>query len=255
MEVHHHPEVEKKGFKEYLLEGLMIFFAVFMGFIAENIREDYTEHNKAKSYAINMVSDLTDDTTALKSNIAYYTYAYRNVDSLMKLLGNNDIKSIPTGKLYLFGLWGGAERPFIPNDATFQQMKSTGGLQYIEKHIARETEQYDQLCRKLQLRQENDNYLYVEVRKLRSQIFEFKYNYIVNDIVQFGYIRPIDTAKMIAFIKTNPPLLTYDKSIFNQYLEMVRSRFLDRQATAADNVLVHATKLLKDVKKEYKVDE
>jgi hypothetical protein len=39
MEVHHHPEVEKKTFKQYLLEGLMIFLAVFMGFIAENIRE------------------------------------------------------------------------------------------------------------------------------------------------------------------------------------------------------------------------
>lgn len=38
MEVHHHPHVEKKGFKEYLLEGLMIFVAVTMGFFAETIR-------------------------------------------------------------------------------------------------------------------------------------------------------------------------------------------------------------------------
>jgi hypothetical protein len=33
MEVHHHPKVEKKNFKEYLLEGLMIFIAVTMGFL------------------------------------------------------------------------------------------------------------------------------------------------------------------------------------------------------------------------------
>jgi len=39
MEVHHHPDVEKKGFKEYLLEGLMIFLAVTMGFFAESYRE------------------------------------------------------------------------------------------------------------------------------------------------------------------------------------------------------------------------
>ena len=51
MEVHHHPEVEHKGFKEYLLEGLMIFLAVMMGFIAENLRENITEHHKAKDYA------------------------------------------------------------------------------------------------------------------------------------------------------------------------------------------------------------
>jgi hypothetical protein len=36
MEVHHHPNVEKKGYKEYFLEFLMIFLAVTMGFIAEN---------------------------------------------------------------------------------------------------------------------------------------------------------------------------------------------------------------------------
>jgi len=34
MEVPHHPHVEKKSFKEYFLEGLMIFFAVTIGFIA-----------------------------------------------------------------------------------------------------------------------------------------------------------------------------------------------------------------------------
>src|SRR5919205_297932 len=44
MEVHHHPHVEKKNFKEYLLEGLMIFLAVTMGFFAENLRE-YTKDN------------------------------------------------------------------------------------------------------------------------------------------------------------------------------------------------------------------
>ena len=40
MEVHHHPQVEKKNLKEYLLEGLMIFIAVTLGFFAENIREN-----------------------------------------------------------------------------------------------------------------------------------------------------------------------------------------------------------------------
>jgi len=32
MEVHHHPHVEKKKFKEYFLEFLMIFLAVTLGF-------------------------------------------------------------------------------------------------------------------------------------------------------------------------------------------------------------------------------
>jgi len=54
MEIHHHPEVEKKGIKEYLLEGLMIFLAVMMGFFAESYREHLTEHSKEREYIINI---------------------------------------------------------------------------------------------------------------------------------------------------------------------------------------------------------
>ena len=51
MEVHHHPNVEKKNFKEYFLEFLMIFLAVTLGFFAENIREN-SLHAKATDLII-----------------------------------------------------------------------------------------------------------------------------------------------------------------------------------------------------------
>ena len=35
-------------------------------------------------------------------------------------------------------------------------------------------------------------------------------------------------------MKTNPPLLTYDETLFNEYLEMIRSRFLPNQLKDAD---------------------
>ena len=41
----------------------------------------------------------------------------------MQLLAVNDLQTIPTGKLYWYGLWGGASGNFVPNDATFQPMK------------------------------------------------------------------------------------------------------------------------------------
>src|SRR6185503_2536818 len=92
MEVHHHPEVEHKGFKEYLLEGLMIFLAVMMGFIAENIRESISEHNRAKEYAETMVADLSADTTALNEYLTYTGFSVHNVDTLMQLLSTSEIK-------------------------------------------------------------------------------------------------------------------------------------------------------------------
>jgi hypothetical protein len=41
MEVHYHPDLhhKKKNFEECFLEFLMIFLAVTVGFIGENVRE------------------------------------------------------------------------------------------------------------------------------------------------------------------------------------------------------------------------
>ncbi len=58
MEVHHHPHVEKKNFKEYFLEFLMIFLAVTMGFIAENIREHIADTKSAHQYLESYKNDL-----------------------------------------------------------------------------------------------------------------------------------------------------------------------------------------------------
>ncbi len=50
MEVHHHPQLEHKSkpWKEYLLEGFMIFIAVTMGFFAESLREHIGDNTREK---------------------------------------------------------------------------------------------------------------------------------------------------------------------------------------------------------------
>jgi hypothetical protein len=58
MEVHHHPHIEKKNFKEYFLEFLMIFLAVTLGFFAENIREYVSDKTKVKEYMKEITGNL-----------------------------------------------------------------------------------------------------------------------------------------------------------------------------------------------------
>jgi hypothetical protein len=67
MEVHHHPDLEHKPkpIKEYLLEGFMIFIAVMMGFVAENIREAIDNSDQAKHLTEQLVHDLRADTAQL----------------------------------------------------------------------------------------------------------------------------------------------------------------------------------------------
>lgn len=255
MEVHHHPEVEKKGFKEYVLEGLMIFLAVLMGFIAENIRESITEHNRAKEYAETMVADLKADTANLNIYLTYYTFATNQTDTLMQLLSTSEIKNITGGKLYWYGLGGGAKAAFVPNDATFQQMKSSGSLRFFKKTIAREVATYDQLCRKSIRDQEADQLLWADLRSIKGQIFEFQYNKEANDMITYSHPDKRNFVKIAAFCKQDLPLLTYDKAIFNQYLELIRARFLSYKVIDGKKILKSATKLIADIKKEYHIED
>jgi hypothetical protein len=254
MEVHKHPHhvMHKKKWSEYLLEFFMIFFAVFMGFIAETIREHSTENSRAKEFALSMIKDLEEDTAQLRSYKKYFTSAADNVDTLMQLLSASNPEKIPSGKLYWYGLWGGAHKGFVSNDATFQQMKSSGSLRFFKKTVAANVANYDRFCRLMLENDEQQQGIYVEVRKSRAQIFDFRYNDIANSIVQEQKI--VDSySKKDSFMKTNPPLLSVDKTLFNQYIELVRSRFLRSNIILSDSLLNSATMLIRELKNTYKL--
>jgi hypothetical protein len=88
MEVHHHPAVhhEEKHFKDYFLEFLMIFLAVTMGFLAENLREYITDKNHVEELAGQLRQDLSNDTTKLNRLIGFQQLQLRRADSLYDIL-------------------------------------------------------------------------------------------------------------------------------------------------------------------------
>jgi len=252
MEVHHHPKVEKKNFKEYFLEFLMIFLAVTMGFIAENIREDITDHRRAKTFAKSLIEDLKADTSQLATYNWYFTYAVGKIDTFLNLLSSKDIDKIPPGELYWYGLFCGAHGSFIPNDATFQQMKNSGEIELFKTQTAIDVEKYDRFCRSLRRIEETNDNIYTEVRKVRAQIFQFKYNEMANKVFQQNR-KAFSQSGIDSFIASNPPLLSNDKILFNQLAELVRSRFIRNYNVAySDSLLKQANVLLGELNKDYK---
>jgi len=256
METHAHHIHKSPGKKlwHYFFEFFMLFLAITAGFFVENIREHYIENKRAREYALTMTNDLSSDTTELKSYLKYMAYAAKNVDTLLQMMTTADPKDIPSGRLYWYGLWGGAPRTFISNDGTLQQMKGSGSLRYFTNpSINEKIAHYDLLCRKMKSFDEFDQQIYTEVRKLRAQIFEFRYNAAANDIVQANMLS-FDRRRIDSFIQTHPPLLTYDKTIFNQYIELVRSRFLERKVRYGDSLLLEANGLIINLRKEYQLE-
>src|SRR5689334_25449573 len=97
MEVHQHPHhiTHKKKWGEYVLEFLMLFLAVFLGFLAENIRESSVERHQEREYMRLMVTDLKKDTANINSMVAGNRLLIIGLDSLLHLLsGPQEDKSV-----------------------------------------------------------------------------------------------------------------------------------------------------------------
>src|ERR1700676_836813 len=148
MEVHHHPDLhhKPKPWKEYLLEGLMIFIAVTLGFIAESIRENISAREKEDEYVSSFVGDLIQDTASLSSVIFANQQKLEGLDSLLSL-ANKDLADLHNRQmLYKYaGASVSFYSRFISNNATMMQLKNAGGFQYIRRqHAADSIALYDQ---------------------------------------------------------------------------------------------------------------
>src|SRR5579863_2569591 len=131
MEVHHHPNVEKKNFKEYLLEGLMIFLAVTMGFFAESYREHINEHSKEREYAINIKKDLVTDTVNLNIRIPSLYNRVLGFDTLITYLETPGPVKNGSDMYYLARL-STRNSIYTSSDNTILEMKSSGNLRLIQ---------------------------------------------------------------------------------------------------------------------------
>jgi hypothetical protein len=131
MEVHHHPEVEKKGFKAYLLEGLMIFLAVTMGFFAESLREHISDNNREKEYIRSFAEDLKKDTAALHYSMRRLNHDVKACDSIIRWYATNKLMQKPDSVIVLMSFDAGHSVDVFFNDRTSSQLKGTGSMRLI----------------------------------------------------------------------------------------------------------------------------
>ncbi len=133
MEVHHHTRTPRKKWTHYFWEFLMLFLAVFAGFLAENQREHYVENYREKQFMITMVEDLKSDTAQLVRLIGLRKQRIRELDTLFELVANNSYlkEGRKVYSLYEDPYWDILR--FFPSDRTMQQLKNSGNLRLIRK--------------------------------------------------------------------------------------------------------------------------
>ncbi len=134
METHanHLHKAPGKNFGHYFFEFLMLFIAVFCGFLAENYREHVVEREKEKQYMHAMIVDLKSDTARIALLISEDSINQPRIDSLMHLLRRPDRNNYGQTMYYfarvITALGGGR---FELADRSYEQMKSSGSLRLI----------------------------------------------------------------------------------------------------------------------------
>src|SRR5213075_2680526 len=131
MEVHAHSHSHgKKNWKSYFWEFLMLFLAVFCGFLAENQREHMVEHQRERQYMITLLEDLKSDSPLLNSTIKNWADVNNSIDSVNSAitlsLSEADLPKAYRHVNEALNYWS-----FLYNDRTIAQLKNSGGFRLI----------------------------------------------------------------------------------------------------------------------------
>jgi len=173
MEVHHHAHTSRKRWTHYFWEFLMLFLAVFCGFLAENQREHFIEHQREKQFIKSLIYDIESDIAKLNAIAEYRTQREARLDSLGSLINSdsaqyfaNDIyflaTAIPRVTLY----------QFTQSDGTMLQLKNSGGLRLIRSRVAVDSiVAYDAAVKSMVRLDDQEQYIINIQREVAPKIF------------------------------------------------------------------------------------
>jgi hypothetical protein len=176
MEVHAHTHTSRKKWTHYLWEFLMLFFAVFCGFLAENQREHIVEHSRELKYAASLYEDLKKDTADLVHDIPFWEMLTKKIDTIRQEIEK------PRGMRNDFLLYRcvalmRAYNNFQYHDRTIEQLKNGGNFRLIRKSvIADSIIDYDALIKsELRDQEMQSNNIYQTINYLQDKFFNSKY--------------------------------------------------------------------------------
>ncbi|HSU29253.1 MAG TPA: hypothetical protein VLJ68_12790 [Chitinophagaceae bacterium] len=129
---------------------MMLFLAVFCGFLAEYKLEHTIEHQRAKEYATNLYAELKKDTVRINELIKRQTLISEKLDSFCTLVKKTDRKIVTPGMLYSYARYATNVNYFSSQNATIEQLKNSGSLRIMSSASAQKISEYDKKIRELE---------------------------------------------------------------------------------------------------------
>jgi hypothetical protein len=154
----------------------MLFLAVFCGFLAENQREHFVEHQREKKLMESLYEDLKKDTADFINDTAWWNNAITRIDTIrMEIEKPGSERNL----LLLYRKAGGLRsyNSFQYHDRTIQQLKNGGNFRIVRnKAIADSLIDYDvYILTALKDIEAQSNAIYLQVNFMQDKIFNSKY--------------------------------------------------------------------------------
>jgi hypothetical protein len=250
MEVHHHAHHEhgKRNWKSYFWEFLMLFLAVFCGFLAEYQLEHKIERDREKVFAASLYEDLRKDTVTLNSAITFWESRAKDIDTI-----RFEIEKPATSRntLLLYKLV--AKMRYYSNfeyhDRTIEQLKNGGNFRLIRKiAVSDSLIDYDAIIKsRIRDIESQCAVIYQTVNFLQDKLINTKH---------FGKTYASKTGVLDSIFKASPS--TFDivsgkeSELFEYYNHLQFYRIMTQGRLSRNKeLLIKATNLMELLQKEY----
>lgn len=245
MEVHHHTHSThgKKNWKNYFWEFLMLFLAVFCGFLAEYYLEHRIEKDRETQYMESMLEDLQRDTVGIQVVYELGQAQKFLMDTLLEVMNSDSLIGDRDAKLYLRNLNTTRIVNIDFEDRTASQLKNAGGMRLVRKKAVADSIlgywRAAEICDAISARLERIGEKRFDVQ---TKLFDNKY-YILNNVP----LIPASGIKKGAKLISNEPALMAEYSNFTFAKRAVLNNYLSRMLITK----LKAVELMGVMRKEY----
>lgn len=258
MEVHHHGHVHHQSkWKEYIFQFLMLFLAVFCGFLAEYQLEHYIEKERSEELAKTLFEELKSDSVTLHASVNNRINKEEHLRYVANYFKDSNMTVLPKAfyPRFTWALFMTTYVLFEPKDGILEQLKNSGSLRYFRNiEIQKAVGDFSVAVNNLRIRSEREASLSSTIN--RDFIIKHYDNQFIDKITNNGKKNNIESLKDYE-LSTNiiPASILHSKEIdregvanyFIYYAVVIRST-RQGQMHAYE---VASTKLMKLLREDY----
>jgi hypothetical protein len=266
MEVHHHSHHPKK-WKEYITEFLMLFLAVTLGFMAENVREHQIVAHQTESVIAQLYHELQKDTASLHRIDLIHNKQDTATIVLENYILNTDLEANKVNLFYLHNYLCTRDGIFETSCIALDQLKFAGILKNVKDSKLRDCiEKYDLMLLQVKARtSREEDFMNRYMDDIRIAPFDYYFRTPRDTSDSFINVQgSIKSSALInyhnktwdlvlnkTFIPDNLTLKVFDKSIYLNRMLQLNGIRLSTNKYQTIEIFKAGSELLKNIERVY----